>query len=161
RRAERTREIFGRYVSAAVARQALDRGVALGGELTRATAMFVDLRGFTALTQRLAAARVVELLGEDYGNVASLCERESGIVTQVLGGGVVVVFGGPLRPVRDHARRAVAAAVALERALAARNAATTDRLSAGIGICTGDIIAGNVGTGERVTYTIVGDAVNQ
>jgi adenylate cyclase len=161
RRAERTREIFGRYVSAAVARQALDRGVALGGELTRATAMFVDLRGFTALTQRLPAARVVELLSDYYGIVASICEREGGIVTQFLGDGVVVVFGAPLRPVRDHAWRAVAAAVALERALAGRNAATTERLSAGIGICTGDIIAGNVGTGERVTYTIVGDAVNQ
>jgi class 3 adenylate cyclase len=161
RQAERMRELFGRYVSTAVARQALDRGIALGGELTRATAMFIDLRGFTALTQRLPAARVVGLLNEYYAIVERVCEREGGIITQFLGDGVVVVFGGPLRPLSDHARRAVAAAVALQRRLAERNARAEEPLHAGIGICTGDIIAGNVGAGDRVTYTIVGDAVNQ
>jgi class 3 adenylate cyclase len=70
----------------------------------------------------------------------------------------VIVFGGPLRPLPDHARRAVEAALALERALGTR---AGEPLVAGIGICTGDIIAGNVGSAGRVTYTIVGDAVNQ
>jgi class 3 adenylate cyclase len=83
------------------------------------------------------------------------------VLTQFLGDGVVVVFGGPLAPVPDHARRAVRAAIALQRALGARNAADGERLLAGIGICTGDMIAGNVGAGGRITYTIVGDAVNQ
>jgi adenylate cyclase len=161
REAERIRELFGRYVSPAVARQALERGVALGGELTHATAMFVDLRGFTALTRRLRAGRVVELLNEYYAVVVRVCERESGIIAHFLGDGVVVVFGGPLRPLPDHARRAVAAAVALQRALARRNDGDGERLQAGIGLCTGDMIAGNVGAGDRVTYTIVGDAVNQ
>jgi adenylate cyclase len=160
RRAERLRELFGRYVSPAVARQAAERGIALGGELTRATAMFVDLRGFTALTQRAQAGRVFELLNEYYAAVEGVCEREGGVITQFLGDGVVVVFGGPLRPFADHARRALAAAVALQRALTERNVSGQEPLLAGIGICTGDMIAGNVGTG-RVTYTIVGDAVNQ
>src|SRR2546425_995020 len=110
RRAARTRELFGRYVSRAVAEQALERGIALGGELTHATAMFVDLRGFTALTQRTTAALVVELLNEYYALVERVCDREGGVITQFLGDGVVVVFGGPLRPVPDHARRAGAAA---------------------------------------------------
>jgi len=161
REAERIRELFGRYVSSAVARQALERGIDLGGELTRATAMFVDLRGFTALTQRTTAARVVELLNEYYAIVERVCEREGGVITQFLGDGVVVVFGGPLWPMPDHARRAVAAAVALQRELGARNVDAREPLLAGIGICTGDMIAGNVGAGDRVTYTIVGDAVNQ
>jgi len=82
RQAERIRELFGRYVSSAVARQALERGIALGGELTRATAMFVDLRGFTALTQRTTAARVVELLNEYYAIVERVCEHEGGVITQ-------------------------------------------------------------------------------
>src|SRR6058998_2625563 len=159
RRAARTRELFGRYVSRAVAEQALERGIALGGELAQATAMFVDLRGFTALTQRTPPARVVELLNEYYAIVARVVEREGGVVTQFLGEGVV--FGGPLRPLPEHARHAVRAAIALERALAERNAAGGERLLAGVGICTGDMIAGNVGAGGRVTYTIVGDAVNQ
>jgi class 3 adenylate cyclase len=161
RQAERLRELFGRYVSPAVARQAVERGIALGGELSRATAMFVDLRGFTALTQRVAAARVVELLNDYYAIVERVCEAEGGVITQFLGDGVVVVFGGPLRPLPDHARRAIAAAVALQRALTRWDGIDGERLVAGIGICTGDMIAGNVGTGGRVTYTIVGDAVNQ
>jgi adenylate cyclase len=162
RQGERLREIFGRYVSPAVARQALERGIALGGEVVHATAMFVDLRGFTALTQRTPPARVVEILNEYYAIVERVCERERGVITQFLGDGVVVVFGAPLRPLHDHARRAVAAAVSLQHALAERNRrGGSPPLVAGVGICTGDMIAGNVGTGERVSYTIVGDAVNQ
>ena len=162
RTAERTREIFGRYVSPAVARDALERGVALGGEIVRATAVFIDLRGFTAMSQRSTPARVVEVLTEYYALVERVCEREGGVITQFLGDGVVVVFGGPLQPLPDHADAAVRAAIALQRTLAQRNAATTkEPLEAGIGICSGDMIAGNVGTGGRVTYTIVGDAVNQ
>ncbi len=161
KRAATARELFGRYVSPAVAEHALERGVTLGGEIVRATAMFVDLRGFTALTERVAAARVVELLNEFYAIVERVCEAEGGVLTQFLGDGVVVVFGGPLAPIPDHAHAAVRAAVSLQRALATRNAAGGEPLLAGIGICTGDMIAGNVGTGGRVTYTIVGDAVNQ
>src|SRR5947199_5302398 len=82
RRAARTCELFGRYVSRAVAEQALERGIALGGETTQATAMFVDLRGFTALTQRTPPARVVELLNEYYAIVARVVEREGGLITQ-------------------------------------------------------------------------------
>jgi adenylate cyclase len=159
RAAERTREIFGRYVSPAVARDALERGVALGGEAIAATAMFVDLRGFTAMSQRSTPARVVEVLTEYYALVERVCEREGGVITQFLGDGVVVVYGAPLQPLARTP--AVRAAIALQRALAERNATAREPLEAGIGICTGDMVAGNVGTGGRVTYTIVGDAVNQ
>src|SRR5207245_2126793 len=81
-----------------------------------------DLRGFTALTQRVSPARVVELLNEYYAIVARVIEREGGLITQFLGDGVVAVFGGPLRPLPDHAPHAVRAAIALERGLAQRNA---------------------------------------
>jgi adenylate cyclase len=161
RTAERARELFGRYVSPAVAKQALQRGLKLGGELVQATAMFVDLRGFTALTERLAPARVVAVLNEYYTIVQRVTEREGGIVTQFLGDGMVIVFGGPLRPLPDHAGRAVGAAMALARAFRERPTAEGVTLEAGIGICTGDMIAGHIGAGERVIYTIVGDAVNQ
>lgn len=161
RDAERARELFGRYVSPAVARQALQRGIAFGGEAAHATAMFADLRGFTALTQRTPAARVVELLNEYYGIVEDVCGHHHGTVTQFLGDGIVVVFGGPLQPLVDHAASAVRAAVELQRRLAARNRHDRDPLAAGIGICTGEMVAGNVGASGRVTYTIVGDAVNQ
>jgi adenylate cyclase len=160
-RAAQARELFGRYVSPAVAREALQRGVKLGGEVVRATAMFVDLRGFTALAERRAVGQVVAVLNEYYTVVQRVTEREGGIITQFLGDGMVIVFGSPLRPLADHADRAVAAAIALQRVFRERPTTVGVPLEAGVGICTGDMIAGNIDAGERVIYTIVGDAVNQ
>jgi HAMP domain-containing protein len=108
--AVRARELFGRYVSPAVAREALGRGPALDSTLVRATAMFVDLRGFTTIAQRTAVQDVVQMLNAYYATVERVCEREGGVITQFLGDGVVVVFGGPLRPADDHARRRAASA---------------------------------------------------
>jgi class 3 adenylate cyclase len=102
------------------------------------------------------------MLNAYYATVERVCEREGGVITQFLGDGVVVVFGGPLRPADDHARRAVRAALSLQWALVNHPALPgIGRLSAGIGICTGDMVAGNIRANERVVYTIVGDAVNQ
>src|SRR4029079_2028821 len=160
-RAARARELFGRYVSPAVAKEALQRGLRLGGEIVQATGMFVDLRGFTALTTRMAAAQVVGLLNEYYTVVQRVTEREGGIITQFLGDGIVIVFGGPLRPLPDHADRAREAAASLTRVFLSNPPTAGMRLETGIGICTGDMIAGNIRAGERLIYTIVGDAVNQ
>jgi adenylate cyclase len=160
-RGVKTRELFGRYVSPEVAEAALDRGVELEGEVVLATAMFADLRGFTELSRRLPPEQVVALLGEYYAVVERECEREHGTITQFLGDGVVAVFGGPLQPEPDHAVRAVRAAVAVQRALRVRTRPDGQPIEAGIGLCTGYMIAGNVRGRSRVIYTIVGDAVNQ
>jgi class 3 adenylate cyclase len=140
---------------------ALDRGVELEGEVVLATAMFADLRGFTELSRRLPPEQVVALLSDYYAVVERECEREHGTITQFLGDGVVVVFGGPLSPTPDHAERALRAAVAVARLLHARRRPDGEPLEAGIGLCTGYMIAGNVRGRARVIYTIVGDAVNQ
>jgi class 3 adenylate cyclase len=161
REAAEARQLFGRYVSPEVARRALERGVELGGEVVTATAMFADLRGFTARTERLDAADVVTLLATYYEIVQRVCQEEQGILTQFLGDGVVVVFGSPLLPIEDHAHRAVVAARRILRELGERRGPDGEPLTAGVGICTGDMIAGNVGAGTRLIYTIVGDAVNQ
>jgi adenylate cyclase len=161
REAGEARQLFGRYVSPEVARRALERGVELGGELVQATAMFADLRGFTARSHRLDPADVVTMLATYYEIVERVCHEEQGILTQFLGDGVVAVFGSPLLPVEDHARRAVLAARRILAELGARRGPDGAPLTAGVGICTGDMIAGNVGAGARLIYTIVGDAVNQ
>jgi adenylate cyclase len=160
-RGVRTRQLFGRYVSPEVAQSALERGVDFEGEVVLATAMFADLRGFTELSRRLPPEQVVALLGDYYAVVERECEREHGTITQFLGDGVVVVFGGPLTPEPDHAVRALRAAVAVQRALHTLRRPDGQRLEAGIGLCTGYMIAGNVRGRSRVIYTIVGDAVNQ
>jgi class 3 adenylate cyclase len=163
RLAGRAQEVFGRYVSPAVAREALGRrGGALDSTVVCATAMFADLRGFTAVAQSAPVQDVVRLLNVFYATVERVCEREEGVITQFLGDGVVVVFGGPLRPAEDHARRAVRAAISLQWSLVNHPPlAGIGRLQAGIGICTGDMVAGHIRANERVVYTIVGDAVNQ
>jgi class 3 adenylate cyclase len=148
-------------VSREVAQAALDRGVELEGEVVLATAMFADLRGFTELSRRLPPEEVVTLLGEYYAVVERECERGQGTITQFLGDGVVAVFGGPLSPAEDHAVRALRAAVAVQRALRVRLRPDGQPIEAGIGLCTGYMIAGNVRGRERLIYTIVGDAVNQ
>jgi adenylate cyclase len=160
-RGVKTRELFGRYVSPEVANAALQRGVDFEGEVVLATAMFADLRGFTELSRRLPPEQVVSMLGDYYAVVERECEREHGTITQFLGDGVVAVFGGPLQPEPDHAARAVRAAVAVQRALRVRLRPDGQPIEAGIGICTGYMIAGNVRGRSRVIYTIVGDAVNQ
>jgi len=161
REAAEARQLFGRYVSPEVARRALERGVELGGEVVSATAMFTDLRGFTARTQRLDPSDVVMLLATYYEVVERVCHEEHGILTQFLGDGVVVVFGSPLLPISDHATRAVESARRIVAELGRRRGPDGERITLGVGICTGDMIAGNVGAGERLIYTIVGDAVNQ
>ncbi|HWP65818.1 MAG TPA: adenylate/guanylate cyclase domain-containing protein [Candidatus Limnocylindria bacterium] len=160
-RGVRSRELFGRYVSPEVAQAALERNVELESQVVLATAMFVDLRGFTELSRRLPPEQIVEMLGDYYAVVEAECEREQGTITQFLGDGVVVVFGGPLLPAPDHAVRAVRAAVAVQRVLRERRRPDGEPLEAGIGLCTGYMIAGNVRGRSRVIYTIVGDAVNQ
>src|SRR5262245_20285590 len=162
RAAGRARELFGRYVSQAVAREALGRGASLESTLVRATAMFVDLRGFTSIAQVTPVQDVVRMLNAFYGTVERVCDREGGVITQFLGDGAIVVFGGPLRPANDHARRAVRAAITLQWSLVNHPPlAGIGRLQAGIGICTGDMVAGHIRANERLVYTIVGDAVNQ
>ena len=154
-------ELFGRYVSPEVARAALERGVELEGEVVHATAMFADLRGFTEISRRLPPEQVVKLLGAYYEVTEQACDEEHGTITQFLGDGLVVVFGGPLAPLEDHAERAVRAAVAVQRRLRERRRPDGEPIEAGIGICTGYMIAGNVPARARLIYTIVGDAVNQ
>jgi class 3 adenylate cyclase len=101
------------------------------------------------------------VLNEYYTIVQRVTEREGGIITQFLGDGMVIVFGSPLRPFADHADRAVAAGVAIVRVFRSQKTLAGVPFEAGVGICTGEMIAGNINAGERVIYTIVGDAVNQ
>ena len=124
RAAERTREIFGRYVSPAVARDALERGVALGGEADRARPRCSSTSAASPrCRERSTPARVVEVLTEYYALVERVCEREGGVITQFLGDGVVVVYGAPLPAARASTPRAAVAR--RDRARSARSPSAT------------------------------------
>lgn len=159
RERERLRDLFGRHVGTEVAGHALERGVALGGEVREASALFVDLTGSTALSVSRSPQEVVGLLNEFFAAVVGTTEAEGGWVNKFEGDAALCVFGVPAdQP--DHAARALRAA----RVLAQRLGELRDRypeLDAGIGVSSGEVVAGNVGAEQRYEYTVIGDPVNE
>ena len=137
--------------------------ISLGGENQKATILFSDLRGFTQLSEKMEPADVVELLNECFTEMTDLVFEKSRTLDKYTGDGLMVVFGAPLaRP--DDAQRAVETAIAMQIALQRLNEhwEKTGRqpLRMGIGINTGMVTAGNIGSTKRMDYTVIGDSVN-
>jgi adenylate cyclase len=154
RERERLNDLFGRHVGADVARQALERGVTLGGEERDISALFVDLVNSTALADGRRPDEVVAVLNQFFEAVVSAVSAEGGWVNKFEGDGALCVFGAPVdQP--DHAARALRAASAL------RDRLVTLGLAAGIGVSSGAAVAGNVGAEERYEYTVIGRPVHE
>lgn len=159
RERRRLHELFDRHVGNEVARQALERGVGLGGEQRDVSALFVDLIASTALAQERPAEEVVATLNAMFDAVVRVVDAEGGWVNKFEGDGALCVFGAPVdQP--DHARRALRAARQLRRELL-RLSATHPGLDAAIGVSSGLAVAGNVGAEQRYEYTVIGDSVNE
>jgi adenylate cyclase len=159
---DQQRELFRKFATAEVAEELLSSGFALGGKHVDATVMFSDIRGFTGLAESLTPAETIELLNSYYTLMFDAIESQGGVVNQIVGDGLMAVFGAPL-PRDDHRARAVQAALEMlelvagfEREQAARG---KPQIKIGIGIASGQVIAGYTGTERRVTYTCVGDTV--
>ncbi|MBC8504862.1 MAG: adenylate/guanylate cyclase domain-containing protein [Anaerolineales bacterium] len=163
RDAQRMRDLFGRYVSKEVAAKVLDNGADLGGENISATTLFADIRDFTGLSERLPAQEVVNILNRYYTHMVDVIVTEGGLVNKFGGDSILAVFGAPIRQ-PDHALRAVRAAWQMTRALGEFNAEQIalgmPALTIGIGIASGEVVAGNVGSEARIEYTVIGDPVN-
>ena len=155
REREHLRDIFGRHVGREVAENAALHDVELGGETRVVSVLFVDLVGSTTLATEREPAEVVELLNRFFGVVVEEVDRGHGLVNKFIGDAALAVFGAP-NDLPDHADRALVAA----RTLARRLAEEVPDLSAGIGVSTGEAVAGNVGDESRFEYTVIGDAVN-
>jgi adenylate cyclase len=158
RERHRLADLFGRHVGPEVARLALEQGTGLSSEQREATAMFVDLIGSTALAEVLAPEQVLETLNAFFDTVASAVAREGGWVNKFQGDGALCVFGAPASQA-DHAARALRVACALRCDLD-RLATAHPGIDAGIGVASGTVVAGNVGTEQRYEYTIIGGPVN-
>lgn len=159
RERQRLQDLFGRHVGQEVAARALERGTDLGGEAAEATTMFVDLIGSTAMAEVLPPGEVVATLNAYFDAVVDVVTEEGGWVNKFQGDGAMCVFGVPGRQ-PDHAARALRAARALHRRLVALGE-DHPGLDAGIGVSTGTVVAGNVGSEERFEYTVIGRAVNE
>lgn len=160
---QKMRDLFGRYVSKEVAERVLKNGADLGGENVPATALFADIRDFTTLTESLPPQQVVDILNRYYTRMVDAIVEQGGWVNKFGGDSLLAVFGAPIRQ-PDHALRAVNAAWEMNRALAEFNAEQLamglPTITIGVGISSGEMLAGNVGGKERLEYTVIGDPVN-
>ena len=152
------RETFGRYIPERVASAILASGGDLEPRSATATILYADIEGFTSIAEKLPAEMVVEMLNEYFSDAVREIEMQNGVVTQFQGDAMLATFNLPVED-RHHAESAIRAAVAIQRLCAARTFAGM-RLRVRIGIATGTVTAGNVGSDSRVSYTVHGDAVN-
>jgi adenylate cyclase len=158
------RQTFGRYVSDEVVAKLLETGgLALGGERRRVTLLMSDLRGFSQLTENLPPEQVVTLLNNYLGVMTRVIARHGGTIDEFIGDAILAIFGAPVQRA-DDARRAVACALEMQLAIPrvdARNEAVgLPRVTMGIGLDTGEVVAGNLGSATRAKYGVVGTHVN-
>jgi adenylate cyclase len=153
---ETLREAFGSYVAPDVAERVLAEGVELAGEELEVTIVFVDVRDFTAFAEEAEPHEVVSMLNAFFSVVVPIVTRHGGHANKYLGDGLLAVFGAPERT-PDHADRAVEAALDIAREVRERY---REELRIGVGVNTGPVVAGTIGGGGRVEFTVIGDAVN-
>ena len=160
---DRVRDLFGKFVSRDVAEKLLSGEVVLGGEDRVVTVLFSDLRNFTALSERRTPREVVALLNSYLARMSNVIEKNQGVVDKYLGDGIMAIFGAPTA-CEDDAGNAIQAATEMIAELAGLNlelaAAGLPELNIGIGINTGVVMAGSMGSPNRLNYTVIGDDVN-
>ena len=163
RERERLRDLFGRYVSREV-REAIEAGrVTLAGERKHITVLYCDMRGSTTFAEQYKPEDVMAALNQYFEVIILAAEAHGGIVNRFVGDEAVCVFGAPTE-YSDHAERAVQAALAMREGLAYLNEKRArlglPTLQFGVGLNTGEVVAGATGSEERQEYTLIGDAMN-
>jgi adenylate cyclase len=161
--ADAMKATMGKYMARKVMAHILKEKMSLVGEKLEVTILFSDLRGFTSISERMDPQTLVGLLNEYFTEMVEAVLAEDGVVDKYIGDAIMVVFGAP-EPEPNDALRAVRSAVGMRKALARLNARLSARgitpLRTGIGIHTGQVIAGSIGHEEQRQYTVIGDAVN-
>jgi len=164
RKKEVIQDAFGKYVNPEIVDMILKNpdGQWFQGKKIPATVMFTDIRGFTSFSEKTAPEEVVAALNDHFTTATAIILSHGGHVDKFIGDAVLAVFGA-LMEYDDHAERAVRAAIALQQAISMENSVKTDsrpQLRIGIGINSGEVIAGNIGSQQRMEYTVIGDTVN-
>jgi adenylate cyclase len=156
RERERVRDLFGRHVGREVAALAEQQRPKLGGEERHAAVIFVDIIGSTQLVTSRPAVEVVELLNRFFAVVVDEVDRHHGLVNKFEGDAVLAVFGAPVSLANSEDE-----ALAAARAMAERLCVEVPQCEAGLGVASGQVVAGNVGAKERFEYTVIGEPVNE
>lgn len=158
-------ETFGRFLSDDIVRQLLATpdGLALGGKKRIVTILMSDIRGFTALSERMGATALITMLNHYLGEMTEVTSKRNGTVIDFIGDGIMAVFGAP-NPSDSHAADAVAAAVEMQCRMDAINEWNAQHgypaIEMGIGINSGEVIVGNIGSERHTKYGVVGPPVN-
>ncbi len=159
------RRTFGRYLTDEVVASLLETpsGLTLGGERRKVTILISDLRGFSAISERLPPEQVVTILNLYLGVMSDTITRYSGTINEFIGDGIFVMFGAPVYR-EDDSERAGACAIAMQSAMAEVNRQNQQQglpaIEMGIGINTGEVVVGNIGSQRRAKYTVIGNHVN-
>ena len=160
---EQYRSVLNKVVSEDVAEELMRGDVELGGENRMITVLFADIRGFTPMTVGMEPQEVIGLLNECMERLSRAVDAEGGVVDKYIGDEIMAVFGAPVAQ-DDHACRSIRAAIHMRDGIAEMNAERASRgepaLGVGIGIASGIAVAGNMGSAERMNYTVLGETVN-
>ncbi len=160
---DQMRDMVRRFATAEVAQDLQQSGFALGGKRIHGTVMFADIRGFTSLVESQPPEETHELLNAYYALMFDAIGNHGGVVNQMIGDGLMAIFGAPL-PLADHGACAVRAALEMTELIELfnqdRQFSDKPMIAIGVGIATGEMVAGYTGTQSRATYTCIGDTVN-
>jgi len=159
------KKMFGRYLSTEVMTSLIENPSALelGGERRRVTIMMTDLRGFTALSERLQPEQVVQMLNVYFEVMVEVVFKYNGNINEIIGDALLIIFGAP-QEMPDRAQRAIACAIEMQNAMAKVNKENRiqglPELEMGIGLNETEVIVGNIGSSKRSKYAVVGSGVN-
>jgi class 3 adenylate cyclase len=160
---EAIKESFGKYISEEVRDEILSGRVPLDGEMKRATLLFSDLRGFTPFVESTHPKKVVTIMNQYFSEMAESIKDYKGLILQYVGDEIEAVFGAPV-PYDDHPDMAIRAALAMKQRLERLNerlrVQNVQPIRHGIGVHTGAVLAGIIGSKERSSYALIGDTVN-
>jgi adenylate cyclase len=160
---DQQRELIRKFAASEVADDLLAKGFTLGGQTIQATVLFSDIRSFTTITESQPASDTIELLNNYYSLMFEAISGHGGFVNQMLGDGIMALFGAPVA-LENSSKAAVYAGLEMIDMVELFNQQQTalgkPQIRIGVGIATGQVIAGYTGTMQRATYTCVGDTVN-
>lgn len=160
---DQQKEMVRRFATSEVAQDLQQSGFSLGGRRVQGSVMFCDIRGFTALVESQPPEETIELLNSYYTLMFDAINGHGGVVNQMIGDGLMAIFGAPL-PLPDPSAAAVRASLEMVEMIellnVERTASNKAAIRIGVGIATGEMVAGYTGTQQRATYTCIGDTVN-
>ncbi len=162
---QKARSNLSRYLSPNIVDKVLasKQEIQLGGEKNKVTILFADIRGYTRMSQQMNVNEIVEMLNEHFTEMTHIIFQHGGTLDKFIGDSVMAVFGSPFSSDNDE-YNAIMAAQAMQQAMKKRNEIRQQRnqipFQIGIGINTGDVITGNIGSPEKMDYTVIGDTVN-